>query len=346
MSEVKTVNLADVLKAKGRYTEIRMGGGLGLTAKTELSVKDLQFPQADGMVVAGAQRNKRKLQNLNARLGRDSGALLLLGWDLPIYVDTEDPTGFTGSATINLWSKTEPATLETAEKLLKTIAGFVVFNNVNPRIGWHLYGPDRKSSIIIPAEMIAELPRHTLSGAPYVPPLHKCPLKDSELELLKQAEIDRDTLEVEIAGLEDLDPRTPEQDAELTKLRAKQAATKPLFKLFAPAGASTWLVYSMEDDGDTLWAVADIGQDCVEYGTVSIKHDICNPVHRMPVEKDKFFEGKKVTYTLLELCAEDRLPTNLYPTDAEKEKRKAQKEEDARLADIQAAWEAEGAEVV
>lgn len=340
------VNLADVLKAKGRYTEIRMGGGLGLTAKTELSVKDLQFPQADGTVVAGTQRNKRKLQNFNVRLGRDPGALLLLGWDLPIYVDTEDPTGFTGSATINLWSKTEPATLETAAKLFKAIAGFVVFNNVNPRIGWHLYGPDRKSSIIIPAEMIAELPRHTLSGAPYVPPQHKCPLKDSELGLLKQAEIDRDTLEVDIAGLEDLNPRTPEQDAELTKLRAKHAATKPLFKLFAPAGAATWLVYSMEDDGDTLWAVADLGQDCVEYGTVSIKHDICNPVHRMPVEKDKFFEGKRVTYTLLELCAEDRLPTNLYPTDAQKEKRKAERAEDERLADIQATWEAAGAEVV
>ena len=68
----------------------------------------------------------------------------------------------------------------------------------------------------------------------------------------------------------------------------------PLFKLFG--GACTWLCVSLEDDGDTLWGWADIGQGIVEYGPFSLR-DI-ETVRFRPLnnhaERDKFFDGKRV----------------------------------------------------
>ena len=69
-------------------------------------------------------------------------------------------------------------------------------------------------------------------------------------------------------------------------------ARLPLYKIFMPEGAGTWLLYSMEDDGDTLWAVCDIGQGCVEYGTVSLKdlETLRGSVIGLPCERDTFFD--------------------------------------------------------
>jgi hypothetical protein len=47
-------------------------------------------------------------------------------------------------------------------------------------------------------------------------------------------------------------------------------AQHPICKFFNPCGRGTWLIFAMEDDGDTLWGVADLGMDCVEYGTISL----------------------------------------------------------------------------
>lgn len=45
----------------------------------------------------------------------------------------------------------------------------------------------------------------------------------------------------------------------------------PAMKVFTPWGSATWLVVSMDDDRDTLWAICDIGHGHVEYGTVSLR---------------------------------------------------------------------------
>lgn len=307
MSEVKVVDLADVLKAKGRYTDMRLAA-LAMGFKNEFTVKDPRFPQGDHTVVAINLKNKRKLQNLNARMSANDGGLILEGWNVPVYLDTDSKRRFTGSATMNLWSKTDPADLDTAKKIIAEIASRLVFNNLSPRIGWRLYAPDLESHIDIPRELLEVLPRHALAGEPYVPPQNKCPLTEKELEKLRQAEKYRAELEVRMEELEDSAP----DGSELAELKAAHRALKPLYKLFTPAGAFTWLLYGLDEDGDTLWGVADLGMQCVEYGSISLKHDICGPHHRMPVEKDKHFEGAKVAYSVLELCGEDQLPGNLY----------------------------------
>jgi dihydroorotate dehydrogenase len=54
------------------------------------------------------------------------------------------------------------------------------------------------------------------------------------------------------------------------------------------------LLCSLEDDGDTLWAVCDLGLGYVEYGTVSLKELETGrgPRFKMPFERDRHFDGR------------------------------------------------------
>lgn len=59
---------------------------------------------------------------------------------------------------------------------------------------------------------------------------------------------------------------------DIKKLQAAgHANMKPLIKLFNPCGAHTWLLTSMNEDGDTLWGYVDAGQNCVEHGSISLE---------------------------------------------------------------------------
>jgi hypothetical protein len=50
-----------------------------------------------------------------------------------------------------------------------------------------------------------------------------------------------------------------------------QNAQVPICKFFNPCGAATWLIFAREhDEQDILWGVADLGFQCVEYGTISM----------------------------------------------------------------------------
>ena len=44
----------------------------------------------------------------------------------------------------------------------------------------------------------------------------------------------------------------------------------PVVKLFNPAGAGTWLVTELDEDGDTLFGLADLGFGCPELGSFSL----------------------------------------------------------------------------
>jgi hypothetical protein len=44
----------------------------------------------------------------------------------------------------------------------------------------------------------------------------------------------------------------------------------PVVKLFNPLGPGVWLATHLDADGDTLWGIADLDMDCVEYGTFSV----------------------------------------------------------------------------
>jgi hypothetical protein len=44
----------------------------------------------------------------------------------------------------------------------------------------------------------------------------------------------------------------------------------PVVKLFNPVGAATWLATELDDDGDTLFGLADLGFGCPELGSFSL----------------------------------------------------------------------------
>jgi hypothetical protein len=44
----------------------------------------------------------------------------------------------------------------------------------------------------------------------------------------------------------------------------------PVVKLFNPLSAGTWLATELDDDGDTLFGLADLGFGCPELGTFSL----------------------------------------------------------------------------
>jgi hypothetical protein len=69
----------------------------------------------------------------------------------------------------------------------------------------------------------------------------------------------------------------------LTALRANDSARRahgpegprfdppPVIKLFNPVGAATWLASELNEDGDTLFGLADLGFGCPELGTFSLR---------------------------------------------------------------------------
>ncbi len=45
----------------------------------------------------------------------------------------------------------------------------------------------------------------------------------------------------------------------------------PVLKLFNPVGAATWLATELDEDGDTLFGLADLGFGCPELGSFSLR---------------------------------------------------------------------------
>jgi hypothetical protein len=45
----------------------------------------------------------------------------------------------------------------------------------------------------------------------------------------------------------------------------------PVLKLFNPLGAATWIATERDDDGDTLFGLADLGFGCPELGSFSLR---------------------------------------------------------------------------
>lgn len=70
---------------------------------------------------------------------------------------------------------------------------------------------------------------------------------------------------------------------------------KVVLKLFGGSGC-TWLITDIDDDGDTLSGLCDIGHGCCEFGTVSLR-ELQNtkfPPFGLGVERDRWFNGGTV----------------------------------------------------
>lgn len=67
----------------------------------------------------------------------------------------------------------------------------------------------------------------------------------------------------------------------------------PVVKFFNPVGAATWLVTELDEDGDTLFGLADLGFGCPELGSFSLSElaSLRLPFE-MGIERDLLFEGE------------------------------------------------------
>lgn len=66
----------------------------------------------------------------------------------------------------------------------------------------------------------------------------------------------------------------------------------PLVKFFNPVGAATWLATEIDEDGDTLFGLADLGFGCPELGCFSLSEiEAVRLPFGLAVERDEHFDA-------------------------------------------------------
>ena len=67
----------------------------------------------------------------------------------------------------------------------------------------------------------------------------------------------------------------------------------PVLKLFNPCGAATWLATELDEDGDTLFGLADLGFGCPELGYFSLSEiESVRLPGGLGIERDLYFEPR------------------------------------------------------
>lgn len=81
-------------------------------------------------------------------------------------------------------------------------------------------------------------------------------------------------------------------DRLLANGRRRDVDHMPVVKLFNPLGAATWLATELDEDGDTLFGLADLGFGCPELGSFSLTEmsSVRLPLG-LGIERDLWFEG-------------------------------------------------------
>lgn len=83
-------------------------------------------------------------------------------------------------------------------------------------------------------------------------------------------------------------------NGEITARTGDGSAFKPVVKLFMPGGAATWLISEMDEDGDTLFGLCDLGHGSPELGYVSLSElQSVRGRFGLKVERDAHFTAKK-----------------------------------------------------
>lgn len=85
---------------------------------------------------------------------------------------------------------------------------------------------------------------------------------------------------------------TPSQRARLlANHRMPDVDHIPVVKFFNPSGASTWLATELDEDGDILFGLADLGYP--ELGSWSLREMAAIRLHfGLGIERDLHFEGR------------------------------------------------------
>ena len=91
---------------------------------------------------------------------------------------------------------------------------------------------------------------------------------------------------------------TQDQRARLIANGNSRGDHAPVVKLFSPVSAATWLFSELDEDGDSLFGLCDLGFGCPELGSASLAEiaDVKLPLG-LSIERDLHFEGR-VTLTI------------------------------------------------
>jgi hypothetical protein len=73
----------------------------------------------------------------------------------------------------------------------------------------------------------------------------------------------------------------------------KVASFKPVVKFFTPDAQCTWLITELDQDGDTMFGLCDLGMGEPELGYVSLA-ELQNVRGKLglPIERDKWFKAQ------------------------------------------------------
>ena len=86
---------------------------------------------------------------------------------------------------------------------------------------------------------------------------------------------------------------TQDQRARLIANGQSRGDHVPVVKFFNPVGAGTWLFSELDEDGDTLFGLCDLGFGCPEMGSASLAEIAAVTLpFGLAIERDLHFEGR------------------------------------------------------
>lgn len=86
---------------------------------------------------------------------------------------------------------------------------------------------------------------------------------------------------------------TQDQRARLIANGQSRGDHVPVVKFFNPVGAATWLFSELDEDGDTLFGLCDLGFGCPEMGSASLSEIAALSLpFGLSIERDLCFEGR------------------------------------------------------
>ena len=92
---------------------------------------------------------------------------------------------------------------------------------------------------------------------------------------------------------------TQDQRARLIANGMSRGGHVPVVKFFNPVGSGTWLFSELDEDGDTLFGLCDLGFGCPEMGSASLAEIAAVTLpFGLTIERD--------------LCFESRFPLTVY----------------------------------
>lgn len=86
---------------------------------------------------------------------------------------------------------------------------------------------------------------------------------------------------------------TQDQRARLIANGQSRGDHVPVVKFFNPVGSGTWLFSELDEDGDILFGLCDLGFGCPEMGSVSLAEIAAVTLpFGLTIERDLCFEGQ------------------------------------------------------